>query len=102
MEFRAGMAEPQTPAIGLGKYSSVLLSAALGHCIVKPDSASSCRCFHVVEPHIDVALGVSADVRDDIRPRARQESRRELRKFHIEVLHSATITAHVQYVEIIN
>src|SRR5262249_49860098 len=57
VEFCAGMAKPETPAVRRGNHATVLLSATLCKCIVEPHGGSSCRCFHVVEPHIDVAFG---------------------------------------------
>src|SRR5258706_1786369 len=96
------MAEPHAEAVRRWNEGAVLLSAALGNRIVEPDSASSSRCFHIVEPYIDVALSVSADVRDDVRPCARQKGQREFGEFHIEVLDPGAVATHVQYVEIID
>src|SRR4026208_2222375 len=102
MEFRAGMAKPHAPAIGGRDDSSVLLSAAFCNCIVKPDGGSSRRCFHVIKPHVDVALSVSANIRGDIRPSTGEKSQRELREFHIEVFDPGAVATHIQYVEIID
>ena len=84
VEFRARVADPEIRAIRRGNYRAIRLRTALGIGIVVPESEPPLGYFHAVEPHIDVTLGVIAEVRNDVRPCTPQKATASFPNFKLK------------------
>src|SRR5216683_2851303 len=100
--FQALVAQSECVAVRGRNYCAARRGTALGVRKIKPKSVKPKGPFEIIEPHIDIVLGVVSVLRDDVRPRARQKRHRHFTDAKVPVLNTGAIAAHVQRIEIID
>ncbi len=96
------MAQPKGVSIRRRNGRTRCSPAAFGGSEIKPPGPKTCGPFQIIEAQIDVAFGVVAILGNDVGPRPGQERHSHLADSDIYVFHPGTISAHVQWIKVVD
>src|SRR5215469_5099967 len=69
---------------------------------IEPRTNFPARRFHIIETHVDVALGIIATIGTKVGPCASQVSNRHFADPEVQIFNSCAVSAHIKKIEIVN
>src|SRR6266851_4096320 len=100
--FQALVAQPECVAVRGRNYCAARGGTALGVRKIKPNRVSPKGPFEIIEPHIDIVLGVVSVLSNDVGPRSREIRNGDLADVEVPILNASPVTTHVQRIKVID
>src|SRR5260370_20422670 len=100
--FPALVAQPECVAARGRNYCAARGGTALVVRKIKPNRVKPKRPFEIIEPYIDIVLGVVSVLCDDVGPRSREIRNGDLADADVPILTASPVATHIQWVKVIN